>query len=151
MRVTFIPPINYCIGKLSGKSEFYFRRNKNGKVFVQHCPRRLSEKQKAWNKQFAQRYAVKHHRHDNRSQQVLRLQTLPKKQMRGILQGKQTVQQYLGHNDIIHRTIPAVSTCATTTPTTPIIERTATPMVTIPPPESPPPDHTDSIGTTGAT
>lgn len=150
MKVTFIPPINYCIGKLSGKSEFYFRRNKNGKVFVQRCPRQLSEKQKAWNKQFAQRYAGKHHRHNNRSRQVLRLQTLPKKQMRGILQGKQTVQQYLERNDI-HRAAPAVNTYATATPTTPIIERTITPMVTMPPPETPPPDHTDSIGTTGAT
>lgn len=146
MKVTFIPPINYCIGKLSGKSEFYFRRNKNGKVFVQRCPRRLSEKQKAWNKQFARLYAGKHHRHGNPSQQVLRLQTLPKKPMRGILQGKQTVQQYLGRNDI-HRATPA----ATATPTTPIVERTATPTVTMPPPETPPPDHTDSIGTTGAT
>ena len=150
MRVTFIPPIHYCIGKLSGKSEFYFRRNKNGKVFVQRCPRRLSEKQKAWNKQFARLYAGKHHRHNNRSRQVLRLQTLPKKQMRGILQGKQTVQQYLERNDI-HRAVPAVNTYATATPTTPIIERTITPMVTMPPPEMPPPDHTDSIGTTGAT
>lgn len=150
MRVTFIPPIHYCIGKLSGKSEFYFRRNKNGKVFVQRCPRRLSEKQKAWNKQFARLYAGKHHRHNNRSRQVLRLQTLPKKQMRGILQGKQTVQQYLERNDI-HRAAPAVNTYATATPTTPIIERTITPMVTMPPPETPPPDHTDSIGTTGAT
>ena len=150
MKVTFIPPIHYCIGKLSGKSEFYFRRNKNGKVFVQHCPRRLSEKQKAWNKQFARLYAGKHHRHNNRSRQVLRLQTLPKKQMRGILQGKQTVQQYLERNDI-HRAAPAVNTYATATPTTPIIERTITPMVTMPPPETPPPDHTDSIGTTGAT
>lgn len=149
MKVTFIPPIHYCIGKLSGKSEFYFRRNKNGKVFVQRCPRRLSEKQKAWNKQFAQRYAGKHHRHSNRSQQVLRLQTLPKKQMRGILQGKQTVQQYLGRNDI--RATPAVNTCATATPITPIIEHTATQTVTMPPPETPPPDHTHSIGTTGAT
>ena len=150
MRVTFIPPINYCIGKLSGKSEFYFRRNKNGKVFVQHCPRRLSEKQKAWNKQFAHLYAGKHHRHDNRSQQVLRLQTLPKKQMRGILQGKQTVQQYLGRNDI-HRAIPTVVPHTAATPATPIIERTATQTVTMPPPETPPPDHTGSIGTTGAT
>lgn len=150
MRVTFIPPIHYCIGKLSGKSEFYFRRNKNGKVFVQRCPRRLSEKQKAWNKQFARLYAGKHHRHNNRSRQVLRLQTLPKKQMRGILQGKQTVQQYLERNDI-HRAAPAVNTYATATPTTPIIKRTITPMVTMPPPETPPPDHTDSIGTTGAT
>lgn len=150
MRVTFIPPIHYCIGKLSGKSEFYFQRNKNGKVFVQRCPRRLSEKQKAWNKQFARLYAGKHHRHNNRSRQVLRLQTLPKKQMRGILQGKQTVQQYLERNDI-HRAAPAVNTYATATPTTPIIERTITPMVTMPPPETPPPDHTDSIGTTGAT
>ena len=150
MRVTFIPPIHYCIGKLSGKSEFYFRRNKNGKVFVQHCPRRLSEKQKAWNKQFARLYAGKHHRHNNRSRQVLRLQTLPKKQMRGILQGKQTVQQYLERNDI-HRAAPAVNTYATATPTTPIIERTITPMVTMPPPETPPPDHTGNIGTTGAT
>lgn len=150
MRVTFIPPIDYCIGKVSMKSEFYFRRNKYGKVFVQRCPRRLSEKQKAWNKQFARLYAGKHHRHNNRSRQVLRLQTLPKKQMRGILQGKQTVQQYLERNDI-HRAAPAVNTYATATPTTPIIERTITPMVTMPPPETPPPDHTDSIGTTGAT
>lgn len=145
MRVTFIPPVNYCIGKLSGKSDFYFRRNKNGKVFVQRCPRRLSEKQKAWNKQFAQRYAGKHHRHDNRSQQVLRLQTLPQKQMRGILQGKQTIQQYLGRNDI-HRAIPTVVSHTAATPATPIIERTATQTVTMPPP-----DHTGSIGTTGAT
>ena len=150
MRVTFIPPINYCIGKLSGKSEFYFRRNKNGKVFVQHCPRRLSEKQKAWNKQFAQRYAGKHHRHGNRSQQVMRVQTLPKKQMRGILQGKQTVQQYLGRNDI-HRTIPTIVPPTAATPTTPIVERTTTLAVTVPPPETPPPDYTGSIGTTGAT
>lgn len=150
MKVTFIPPIHYCIGKLSGKSEFYFRRNKNGKVFVQRCPRRLSEKQKAWNKQFARLYAGKHHRHSNRSQQVLRVQSLPKKQMRGILQGKQTVQQYLGRNDI-HRATPAVNTCATATPTTPIIEHTATQTVTMPPPETPPPNHTDSVGTTGDT
>lgn len=61
MRVTFIPPIDYCIGKVSIKSEFYFRRNKYGKVFVQRCPRRLSEKQKAWNKQFARLYAGRHH------------------------------------------------------------------------------------------
>lgn len=150
MRVTFIPPIHYCIGKLSGKSEFYFRRNKNGKVFVQRCPRRLSEKQKAWNKQFAQRYAGKHHQHNNRSQQVLRVQSLPQKQMRGILQGKQTVQQYLERNDM-HRATPAVNTCATATPATPFIERTTMLMVTMPPPETPPPDHTGSIGTTGAT
>ena len=70
--------------------------------------------------------------------------------MRGILQGKQTVQQYLERNDI-HSAVAAVNTYATATPTTPIIERTITPMVTMPPPETPPPDHTDSIGTTGAT
>lgn len=147
MKVAFIPPIDYCIGKVSMKSEFYFRRNKYGKVFVQRCPRRLSEKQKAWNKQFARLYAGRHH---NKLQRGMRIQTLPKKQMRGILQGKQTVQQYLGRNDI-HRTIPIVVPHTAATPTTPIIERTTTQMVTMPPPETPPPDHTDSIGTTGAT
>lgn len=147
MRVTFIPPIHYCIGKLSGKSEFYFRRNKNGKVFVQRCPRRLSEKQKAWNKQFARLYAGRHH---NKLQRGMRIQTLPKKQMRGILQGKQTVQQYLERNDI-HRTIPTVSTCAAAIPTTPIVERTATPKAAIQPPETPPPDHIGNIGTTYTT
>lgn len=60
MRVTFIPPIDYCIGKVSMKSEFYFRRSKYGKVFVQRCPRLLSEKQQAWNKEFAKRYACRH-------------------------------------------------------------------------------------------
>lgn len=59
MKVAFIPPIDYCIGKLSMKSEFYFRRNKHGKVFVQRCPRQLSEKQQAWNKEFANRYACR--------------------------------------------------------------------------------------------
>lgn len=60
MKVTFVRPIDYCIGKLSMKSNFYFRRNKHGKVFVQRCPRMLSEKQQTWNKEFAKRYACRH-------------------------------------------------------------------------------------------
>ena len=60
MKVTFVRPIDYCIGKLSMKSNFYFRRNKYGKVFVQRCPRMLSEKQQAWNQEFAKRYACRH-------------------------------------------------------------------------------------------
>lgn len=149
MRVTFIPPIDYCLGKLSGKSEFYFRRNKNGKVFVQRCPRRLSEKQKAWNKQFARLYAGKHRQHSNPSQRVMRVQTLPKKQLRGILQGKQTVQQYLTRNNI-HCAMPTIVVHPITTPTAPIAEHTASTSPVMQPSE-PPPKPTGRSNTTNTT
>ncbi len=57
MEAVFIRPIDFCIGKLSVKSDFYCRKNRFGKVFVQRCPRRKSAKQKAWYKEFAKRYA----------------------------------------------------------------------------------------------
>lgn len=60
MDVEFLVPIDHCIGKVSIKSDYYFRRSKYGKVFVQHCPRYLSEKQQAWNQEFARRYAGSH-------------------------------------------------------------------------------------------
>lgn len=138
MKVAFIPPIDYCIGKVSMKSEFYFRRNKYGKVFVQRCPRRLSEKQKAWNKQFARLYAGRHH---NKLQRGMRIQTLPKKQMRGILQGKQTVQQYLERNSA-HTATPTRPTTAVPTPTTGKPEA-AKPIIQPPRPTSP--DNSDGI------
>lgn len=138
MKVAFIPPIDYCIGKVSMKSEFYFRRNKYGKVFVQRCPRRLSEKQKAWNKQFARLYAGRHH---NKLQRGMHIQTLPKKQMRGILQGKQTVQQYLERNSA-HTATPTRPTTAVPTPTTGKPEA-AKPIIQPPRPTSP--DNSDGI------
>lgn len=141
MRVTFIPPIDYCIGKVSIKSEFYFRRNKYGKVFVQRCPRRLSEKQKAWNKQFARLYAGRHH---NKLQRGMHIQTLPKKQMRGILQGKQTVQQYLERNSA-HTATPTRPTTALPTPTT---GKPAATKPIIQPPRPTPPDNSDGIADT---
>lgn len=60
MKVEFLKPVDYCIGKLSIRSNYYFRRSKNGKVFVQRCPRNLSKKQKAWNREFVKRYAGYH-------------------------------------------------------------------------------------------
>lgn len=141
MRVTFIPPVNYCIGKLSGKSEFYFRRNKNGKVFVQRCPRRLSEKQKAWNKQFARLYAGRHH---NRLQRGMRVQTLPKKQIRGIMQGKQSVQQYLERNSA-RTAMPTHSTAATQATT---MGKPAAAKSIIQPPRPTPTDNSDGIADT---
>ena len=57
MNATFFLPIDYCTGKMTVQSNFYFRRNRFGKVFAQRCPRRLSEKQQEWNKEFAKRYA----------------------------------------------------------------------------------------------
>lgn len=59
MKVSFTLPIDYCIGKFSMQSDFYFRRNKQGRLFLQRCPRKLSEKQKKWNREFVKRYAVK--------------------------------------------------------------------------------------------
>ena len=133
MKVAFIPPIDYCIGKLSMKSEFYFRRNKHGKVFVQHCPRRLSEKQKAWNKQFARLYAGKHRHHSPQSQRILRIQTLPKKQIRGIMQGKQSVQQYLERNST-QTAMPTIP--STATPTITMTKHIVAQPVIIPPTET---------------
>lgn len=144
MKVAFIPPIDYCIGKLYIKSEFYFRRNKHGKVFVQRCPRRLSEKQKAWNKQFARLYAGKRHYPSNRSQRALRVQTLPKKQIRGIMQRKQSVQQYMERNSA--RT--AMPTCPTTTAPTPTTGKHAATKPIIQPPRPTPPDNSDGIADT---
>lgn len=141
MKVAFIPPIDYCIGKVSMKSEFYFRRNKYGKVFVQRCPRRLSEKQKAWNKQFARLYAGRHH---NKLQRGMRIQTLPQKQMRGILQGKQTVQQYMERNSA--RT--AMPTCPTTAVPTPTTGKPAAAKPIIQPPRPTSPDKSDGIADT---
>lgn len=57
MEVLFLHPIDFCIGKLGKQSEFYCRKSKYGKVFMQHCPRRKSEKQIAWYQEFAKRYA----------------------------------------------------------------------------------------------
>lgn len=57
MDVIFLRPIDFCLGKLSIKSDFYCRRNKFGKVFVQKCPRRKTKKQKEWQQEFAKRYA----------------------------------------------------------------------------------------------
>lgn len=144
MKVAFIPPIDYCIGKVSMKSEFYFRRNKYGKVFVQRCPRRLSEKQKAWNKQFARLYAGRHHYPGNRSKRVLRVQTLPKKQIRGIMQGKQSVQQYMERNSA-HTAMPTCPTTALPTPTTGKPEA-AKPIIQPPRPTSP--DNSGGIADT---
>lgn len=141
MKVAFIPPIDYCIGKVSMKSEFYFRRNKYGKVFVQRCPRRLSEKQKAWNKQFARLYAGRHH---NKLQRGMRIQTLPQKQMRGILQGKQTVQQYMERNSA--RT--AMPTCPTTAVPTPTTGKPEAAKPIIQPPRPTSPDKSDGIADT---
>lgn len=138
MKVAFIPPIDYCIGKVSMKSEFYFRRNKYGKVFVQRCPRRLSEKQKAWNKQFARLYAGRHH---NKLQRGMRVQTLPKKQIRGIMQGKQSVQQYLERNSA-HTAMPTRPSTAVPTPTTGEPEA-AKPIIQ--PPRPTPTDNSDGI------
>ncbi len=60
MKVEFLKPVDYCIGKLSIRSNYYFRRSKSGKVFAQRCPRNLSKKQKAWNREFVKRYAGYH-------------------------------------------------------------------------------------------
>ncbi len=57
MEIHFLHPIDFCIGKFGYKSEFYCRRNKNGKVFMQHCPRSKSRKQIAWHQEFVARYA----------------------------------------------------------------------------------------------
>lgn len=144
MKVAFIPPIDYCIGKLYIKSEFYFRRNKHGKVFVQRCPRRLSEKQKAWNKQFARLYAGKRHYPSNRSQRALRVQTLPKKQIRGIMQRKQSVQQYMERNSA-RTAMPTRPTTAVPIPTT---GKHAATKPIIQPPRPTPPDNSDGIADT---
>ncbi len=56
METIFLKPIDYCTGKMTMNSDFYFRRNKAGKVFAQRCPRRLSQKQIEWNNKFANRY-----------------------------------------------------------------------------------------------
>ena len=57
MEVLFLHPIDFCTGKLGNQSDYYCRKNKYGKVFMQRCPRRKSEKQIAWYKEFAERYA----------------------------------------------------------------------------------------------
>lgn len=59
MEVIFTRPIEFCRGKLSVLSEFYCRKNRFGKTFVQRCPRSQTEKQIAWRKEFAKRYAGK--------------------------------------------------------------------------------------------